>query len=225
MKSKTGGVKNRVRKKQSYREVFRKYLNGELKLLTYQKVGIILLIIVFSGFLGWMWECLLQEVSGGFQHLYVNGGNLLPWMNIYAYGAVAILVVSYKIRRHPWAVFVASMLVAGVVEYIGGWWAYTFYDGARYWDYSLSWWGVGNINGFICPASVITFGIGALAFMYLLLPFCVYLSVRMKKRAFLTFAIMLFTVVMVDDITNLTLKNLGLPTAMNLYENWGWWYS
>lgn len=209
----------------TYREVYEKYLNGDLKLLTYQKVGILLLVIVLSGFIGWVWEFLLQEVSGGFQHLYVNGGNLLPWTNIYAYGAVAILIVAYKIRRYPWAVFVVSALVTGVVEYIGGWWAYTFYDGARYWDYNLSWWGVGNINGFICPASVITFGLGALAFMYLLLPFCIYLSIRMTRRMFLTLAWVLFIVVMADDVTNLTLKNLGLPTAMNLYESWGWWYS
>ena len=31
-----------------------------------------------------------------------------------------------------------------------------------------------------------------------------------------------YTVVMVDDITNLILNNLGLPTAQNFYEALGW---
>jgi len=46
----------------------------------------------------------------------------------------------------------------------------------------------------------------------------------MSKRAFLTLTITLFTLVMVDDIANLTLKNLGLPTAHNFYQALGWVY-
>ena len=97
-------------------------------------------------------------------------------------------------------------------------------DGTRYWNYLDDWWGIGSINGFVCPASACAFGIGALALVYWLVPLCVRLSKRMSKKVFLTLAITLFTLVMVDDITNLTLKNLGLPTAMNLYESWGWKY-
>ena len=181
------------------------------------------LVVVLAGFLGWVWEFLLQEISGGFKHLYIKGGNLLPWINIYAYGAVAVIITTYKLRKYPWAVFVVSGLVTGTIELIGGWLAYTLYD-ARYWDYTDKWWGVGNINGFVCPVSVITFGIGALIFMYILLPFCIHLAQKMTKKAFLTLTITLFTAVMVDDITNLTLKNLGLPTAMNFYEWLGFKY-
>ena len=211
-------------RKISFKKVYRRYLDGKIKLKTYQKIGILFLVWVLAGFVGWVWEFLLQEIEGGFQHFYIKGGNLLPWINIYAYGAVAILAVSYKIRKYPWAVFVVSGLVCGVIELIGGWVAYTFYNGARYWDYSDKWWGFGNINGFVCPVSAAIFGIGALLFMYLLLPFCVKMALNMSRRAFLTLSISLFVAVMADDITNLTLKNLGLPTAMNLYERWGWVY-
>ena len=74
----------------------------------------------------------------------------------------------------------------------------------------------------MCPASVLAFGFGALVLVYLLMPFCVKLARRMTKRGFLTLSVSLFTLVMVDDITNLVLKNMDLPTAMNLYESWGW---
>lgn len=209
-----------AKKKNNYS--FQKYLNGEIKLETYQKIGVVFLVVVISGFVGWVWEFLLQEISGGFKHLYIKGGNLLPWINIYAYGALVAIPVTYKIRKYPWAVFVVAGLAMGMVELIGGWLAYILYDGARYWDYSDKWWGVGNINGFVCPVSAMIFGVGALLLVYVLLPFCVRVAERMSKRAFLTLTITLFAAVMVDDITNLTLKNLGLPTAQNFYECLGW---
>ncbi len=210
--------------KKNEKKFFQKYLDGELKLQKYQWVGIALLVVVVSGFLGWVWEFLLQEISGGFEHLYIKGGNLLPWLNIYAYGAIVVLLVAYRIRKYPWLVFLVSGIATGIVELIGGWWAYTFYDGARYWDYSDKWWGVGNINGFVCPVSAIIFGIGAMIFMYAILPLCIKIALEMTKRAFLTLSITLFVLVITDDITNLTLKNLGLPTAQNFYEWLGWVY-
>lgn len=192
------------------------------KLKMYQKIGILMLVVVITGFIGWVWEFLLAEFEGHFEHLYIKGGNLLPWMNIYAYGAIVIIAVSYKLKKYPWAVFIASSIACGALELFAGWIVYTVGNGTRYWDYSHAWFGWGNINGFVCPASAAVFGLGALALMYWLLPCLVCMAQTMSKRAFLTLSITLFTVVMVDDITNLTLKNLGLPTAQNLYEALGW---
>lgn len=195
---------------------------GWKDLRTYQKVGVILLVVVISGFVGWVWEFLIQEIPAGFRELYIKGGNLLPWLNIYAYGALIILLISYRLRKHPLVVFVVSALACGALEYFAGWIVYTVGHGTRYWNYSDSWWAIGNIDGFVCPASVLAFGLGALVLVYLLMPFCVKLARRMTKRGFLTLSVSLFTLVMVDDITNLVLKNMDLPTAMNLYESWGW---
>lgn len=211
-----------VRKALTYKKHYREYLEKGAKLKLYQKIGIIMLIWVIAGFVGWVWEFILAEIEGGFSHLYIKGGNLLPWMNIYAYGAVIIIAVSYKLRRYPWAVFLISAVACGVLELFAGWIVYTVGNGTRYWDYSDSWWGWGNINGFVCPASMVAFGLGALALMYWLLPHVIFWARKMSRRAFLALSITLFTVVMVDDITNLTLKNLGLPTAHDLYLKMGW---
>ena len=206
-------------KKRSFRDVFREYLNKGVELELYQKIGVAFLIVVIAGLAGWLFEFLLAWVTNG--QIYMKGGNLLPWMNIYAIGALLVIPVTYKLRRYPWAVFVVSALVTGVVELIGGWLAYVLFDGAKYWDYSQEWWGIGNIDGFVCPASVTVFGLGCLALMYLVLPFCIYLARRMSRRAFLTLAISLFAIVMIDEAVNLTLKNLDLPTAMDFYEGLG----
>ena len=212
------------RKKKARKKFFQDYLDGNVKLLTYQKVGIVLLIVVLTGFIGWVWEFALAEIEGHFAHLYIKGGNLLPWMNIYAYGALIIMAVSWKLRKYPWAVFLVSTVACGILELFAGWIVYTVGNGTRYWDYSDSWFGWGNINGFVCPASAAAFGIGALLLMYWLLPKVVLMAKTMTRRAVLSLAITLFVIVMVDDITNWTLKNMGLPTAHDLYLKMGWVY-
>ena len=201
---------------------YQNYLDNKLNLKVYQKIGVVLLIVVLAGFIGWAWEFLIAEIEGGFQHLYVKGGNLLPWMNIYAYGALVIMAVSYKIKRYPWAVFLLSAVLCGLLEWFAGWVVYTVGNGTRYWDYSNVWFGVGHINGFVCPASSVAFGLAALALIYTMLPACIELAMKMSKRAFLTLVITLFVVVMVDDVVNLALKNMNLPTAQDFYHNLGW---
>lgn len=211
-------------RKQTYGRVYDRYLQGKLKLTGWQKVGILMLIVVIAGFAGWVWEFMLQEVDGGFRHFYIKGGNLLPWINIYAYGAVLVILLTYRLRKYPWAVFVVAAVACGLLEWFAGWAVYTVGNGTRYWNYMIDWWGAGSIDGFVCPVSMCAFGLGALALMYWLLPSCIYLAQKMSKRDFLILAIVLFATVMVDDLTNLTLKNLGLPTAMDFYESIGFRY-
>lgn len=213
-----------AKRKKSYFTIYHEYLKKGVKLKTWQKVGVAMLVVVLAGFAGWLWEFCLQEIDGGFRHLYIKGGNLLPWINIYAYGALLIILLTYRLRRYPWAVFVVSAVATGLLEWFAGWVVYTVGNGTRYWNYMNDWWGVGSINGFVCPASVIAFGLGALALMYWLLPWCIYLAQKMSRKVFLGVVITLFVLVIVDDVTNLTLKNLGMPTAMNVYESLGWEY-
>lgn len=187
-----------------------------------QKLTIFMLIIVLTGFLGWAWEFLFAEIKGGFQNLYVSGGNLLPWINIYAYGAILILVTCTRLRKNPLLVFAVGAIAAGLLELLAGWLIFTFGNGTRYWDYTESWIGTGNINGFVCPASIIAFGLGALALVYYLLPHCIKLVKRAPKKALLTIVIILFSIITIDEIANLTLKNLGRPGAPDFYKSHGW---
>ena len=211
-------------KRVTYKNNYRDYLEGRLKLATYQKVGIIFLIVVVAGLVGWMYEFLFAFVNEGTGQWYMKGGNLLPWMNIYAIGALCVIPLTYKVRKYPWAVFVISFFVTGLVELVAGWLVYTLGDGTRYWDYNGEPWNFGNIGGFVCFLSATFFAIGCLALVYSVVPFCVFLARRMSRRDFLILAVTLFTLVMLDEVTNLTLKNLGLPTAMDFYESLGWEY-
>ena len=206
-------------KKKTYKEVFAEYLNKKIKLECWQWVGILMLVWVVSGFIGWVYEMLVGIIDKG--EFYMVGGDLLPWINIYAFGAMALIPATYKFRKYPWAVFLLAVVVTGAVELLGGWLVYTIGNGTRYWNYDHGLWAIGSINGFVCLLSVTIFGIFALVLMYLILPMCMYLARRMTKRVFLILAITLFSLVMVDELTNLILKNMNEPTAMDFYRSVG----
>lgn len=206
------------RKPESFKKFYKKYLDG-IKLERWQKVGVMMLVVVIAGFVGWVYEFLVALVDTG--EVYMQGGNLLPWINIYAIGAFLLVPATYKFRRKPWAVFLMAVLITGLVELVGGWLVYTVGNGTRYWNYDHGLWLIGSINGFVCLLSVIFFGLGALALMYAILPMCEYWSLKWRKRVFLTVAVSLFVVVMLDEVVNLGLKNAGLPTAMDFYRELG----
>lgn len=191
----------------------------EKPLKTYQKIGIGFLVFVIAGVVGWIWEFVLAIIEEG--HIYMKGGNLLPWINIYAFGALLIIPATYKLKKYPWAVFLISFLVTGLLEGIAGWLVYIIGDGTRYWNYNEGIWAIGSINGFVCLASATAFGLSALLLMYIVFPFCIHLATHMSKRSFIILATTLFAIIMLDEIANLTLKNLNQPTAMDLYKSLG----
>ena len=207
------------------KSVFRDYMAGKTKLETYQKLGIMFLVVVFAGFFGWVYEMFFYYFDGGTGEFYMQGGDFLPWINIYAIGAVLIILLCMKFRKNPWLVFFSSVLVSGVVEFVAGWLVYTIGNGTRYWDYNTEILNFGNIGGFVCLRSVFFFGVSALFLIYMVVPFFVYLAKRMSKRAFLTLAISLFVVVMVDEVYNLLAsKVFDWPDAMDFWRAMGWKY-
>ena len=199
----------------------------ENKLLPYQQVGIILLTWVFAGFFGWVYEFIFYYFDGGTGEFYMQGGNFLPWINIYAIGAILILVLVQvlKLWKRPWLVFLVSVVATGLLEFVTGWLVYTIGNGTRYWDYNTEIWNFGNIGGFVCLRSVLMFGVSALILVYLVVPFFVKLARVMSRQAFLILAISLFSIVMVDEIYNLLAsKFFGWPDAMKFYKSAGWKY-
>lgn len=201
------------------------FAQKNIKLARWQWTGIIMLLIVFAGFFGWLYEFIFYYFNNGTGEFYMQGGNFLPWINIYAIGAVLIVLACWKIRQYPWLVFLLSMLIAGLVELIGGWLVYTIGNGTRYWDYNTEILNFGNIGGFVCLRSVLVFGFSALFLIYLVLPVAIWLSQKLSKKVFLTLAISLFAIVMLDEIYNLLAsKFFHWPSAMDFYRHLGWKY-
>ena len=203
------------------KDVFKNYMNKDFKLDKWQIIGVLCLVFVISGVFGWIYEFFFYFFNGGMEKFYWRGGNFLPWINIYATGAVMIFILSFKFRKNPFLVFLIAFISTGILEYFSGLVIYEFF-GLRFWDYNTEILNFLNIGGYVCLRSVSFFGLSALLLMYLIVPFCIYLSTKINRRLFLIISISIFSIFLFDEMYNLVFARvLGLPRAHDVYESIG----
>lgn len=203
------------------KKFFDNYMNDKIKLDKWQIIGILCLVFVISGVFGWIYEFIFYFFNGGMEKFYWRGGNFLPFINIYATGAIMICILSYKFRKNPFLVFIIAFVSTGILEYFSGLVIYEFF-GLRFWDYNTEILNFGNINGYVCLRSVSFFGLSALLLMYLIVPFCIWLSKSIDKKKFLIISISIFSIFLFDEMYNLVFSRLfGLPRAHDVYESIG----
>ena len=203
---------------------YKDYLNKDHNFDKKTMLGIFCLIIVISGMFGWLYEVVFYYFNSGMTEIYWRGGNFLPWINIYAMGAILIYVLTYKKRKNPLFVFIVSMISTGILEYIGG----AFMEHIMHikcWDYTNEILSFGNINGYVCLRSVLVFGLSALLLMYLIVPLCFYLAKKIPKKAFLILSYTICAIFLFDELYNLIFANLlNLPRASEVYKELGFKY-
>lgn len=130
----------------------------------YSVWSLILLFFTFA-FIGWVWEVSLHLISDG---VFVNRGVLHgPWLPIYGYGGVLILVLLTRMRRYPALEFVSAVVLCGCIEYFTAYYLELTNDGMKWWDYSGYFL---NLHGRICAEGLLVFGIGGMAIVYILAP-------------------------------------------------------
>lgn len=200
---------------------YKDYLNKDHNFDGKTILGIFCLIIVISGMFGWLYEVVFYYFNSGMTEVYWRGGNFLPWINIYAMGAILIYILTYKKRKNPLFVFLVSIISTGILEYIGG----AFMEHImqiKCWDYSKEILSFGSINGYVCLRSVLVFGISALLLMYIIVPFCFYLAKKIPKKSFLILSYTICGIFLFDELYNLIFANLlNLPRASEVYKELG----
>lgn len=203
------------------KEFLKKYINDKIKLETWQFIGVVFLVFAISGLFGWIYEYIFYYFNGGMEKFYWRGGNFLPWINIYAIGSIIIMFCTHKIKKHPFLIFIISVIATGILEYFSGLVIYEFF-GLRFWDYNTEILNFGNIGGYICLRSVTFFGLSALLLMYVILPFTIYLSKKLNKKTFLILSITLFSICLFDELYNLIIARIiGTPRAADVYRKIG----
>lgn len=204
------------------KEKYQNYLNENHHFDKLTMVGIFALIIVIAGMFGWLYEYIFYFFNGGMKEFYWRGGNFLPWINIYATGAIMIYFLTYKRRKKPLQVFLLSFFSCGILEYFSGLGMYVLRDGMRCWDYNSEIWNWGNLDGFVCLRSVSFFGLSALILIYLIVPFCFYLAKKLPKKVFLSISFTLCSIILIDEFYNLLFARiLHLPRASTIYKKLG----
>ena len=124
---------------------------------TRQLINLLILIMVFSGVFGFIYELLFYKIDTG--RFIKRGSSYGPWIPIYVFGGAAYTLLVYPFKEHPLLVFVMCVVVSGVMEYVTGWVLYNVFH-TRLWDYNTEIWNFGNINGYVCLRSVMFFGAG-----------------------------------------------------------------
>ena len=170
-----------------------------------------MLFFTFS-FIGWLFEVLLQFVKTG---IFVNRGALYgPWLPIYGWGGILILILLKKFRDKPSTLFIMTFILCGVVEYFTS--CYLEYvKHLKYWDYSGYFL---NVNGRICLEGLMLFGFGGCAFTYILAPLFDKVYNKLNKKLVTIMCIILISLYVIDTCYSSNVPNTGEGISINISE-------
>ena len=124
----------------------------------------ILACFLIYSFLGWCVEVIYHVVRCGkvINRGYLNG----PVCPIYGFGMLAVLICLQPLGENRFFYFLGGMLLATLIELIGGWGLYHFFH-QRWWDYSDE---PFNLGGYICLRFSIAWGLGIVLIMDMVHP-------------------------------------------------------
>lgn len=127
---------------------------------------------------GWIWEGFLYLFK---DDTYVNRGFLTgPWLPIYGIGGVLMELLFHKWRDRPVMIFVSSLVICTLLEYLTGWYLELTW-GVKWWDYSEM---PLNLHGRICFLGSVMFGIGGMLLVWVISPlfYSLYRQVPVRLR-------------------------------------------
>ena len=165
---------------------------GNFSFLRSYTVWTLFLFFIIFSVIGWFWEVALHYMSYG---VFVNRGTLLgPWIPIYGFGGVFVLILCSRFRKNPVAEFFAAMIVSGVLEYLGAWMLETKFH-ERWWSYDGYFL---NIQGRVCAEGLLAFGILCTLVVYLVAPILDFLIMKIKQRVLIIICIVLAVIFGID---------------------------
>ncbi len=160
-------------------------------------------VFVIAGIVGFVYEELFYRID--LKKWIKRGATFGPWILIYSAGGILLAFIVYHFRAHWIVVFLISALLTGLIEYISGYLILKL-TGKRYWDYNTEIWSWGNIGGFVAARSVILFGIGGVALVYLIFPIVARVYGTPHGEAWKHVMLVLFFIYLFDLILHRAMK-------------------
>lgn len=152
------------------------------------------LIYMFYSIIGWCIEICESFIR---EKRFVNRGFLIgPYCPIYGVSILAILFFLKDYKDRPFGMFIISMVICGLIEYLGSFILEKIFK-TRWWDYSHKKF---NINGRICLDNLIFFGLGCLLVMYIIEPFILKLILKIPSPILITISLILLIIYITDTI-------------------------
>lgn len=122
------------------------------------------LFIIYS-FIGWTMEVVWNLFTD--KKLVNRGFFIGPYCPIYGVGCLLLIILLGRFKSDPVLLFFMSIIVCSILEYSTSYIMEKLFK-ARWWDYSEYKF---NLNGRICAATMIPFGILGVLVVYYLNPF------------------------------------------------------
>lgn len=166
-------------------------------------VAILVLIMVLSGFFGFIYETIFYKIDLGY--FVKRGSTFGPWIPIYAFGGLLITLITYRCKKYPIIVFIINCIVTGLLEYVTGYVLFEFM-GIRLWDYNTEIWNFGNINGYICLRSVLFFGLSSLFLIYAMIPILLKIKEKISEKKLIIISLVLGLMFLIDIIAYAIIK-------------------
>lgn len=174
----------------------------------YDFITYILFFFTFACF-GWFWEVFLEFIKLG---RFINRGTMYgPWLPVYGWGGVLILLLLKKYRDKPWLLFILAFTLCGIVEY-GTSMYLEYIKHLKYWDYSGYFL---NINGRICLEGLILFGLGGFGFTYIFAPLLDTVYKKIPKYIKIAMCTILVSCYLVDLSYTHNHPNTGMGITRN----------
>ena len=169
---------------------------------TYSGLNLVLFFFTFS-IIGWTWEVFYHYLGTG---EIVNRGTLFgPWLPIYGTGGLAVILFMRKWLERPIFTFFVVMTSCSVLEYATSFVLELMY-GIKWWDYSGYFW---NVNGRICLAGSVLFGLGGCLFIYFIAPHLDELYCKVSKKWRIAICVVLILLFIVDAGYSFANPNMG----------------
>lgn len=152
-----------------------------------------ILIFLIGSLIGWIYEEIFYYVT---ENTISNRGFFYgPYLPVYGWGSVILMLTLKKLKKYPILVFILSMLITGIVEYATGYIMYALYE-RIWWDYTGLFL---NISGYVCFRSVFTFAIGTIVLIYLIEPYLSKLIAKYSRHAEII-SYLFLTIFIIDNI-------------------------
>ena len=188
----------------------KKWLKTDYK-MDYSLQNLVLFFFTFS-ILGYLWEVLYTLFNEG---LLVNRGTMVgPWVPIYGWGSILIIVLLINLRDKPVYMFLGSFVVSGLLEYSTAWYLETF-NGMKWWDYSGYFL---NIDGRICLEGLLVFALAGCTATYFIIPYLDSLYKKIKPRIKTIIIIILVALYCVDFVYSTIYPNNGAGITIQMEE-------
>lgn len=162
-----------------------------------KKLTTIFLIFVLCGIFGFIYEMIFYRIDLGY--FVKRGSTFGPWIPIYGVGAVLIYLIAGKFKKKPILVFLISLVVSGLLELISGFILLKVFH-LRLWNYYEEILNFGNIGGFVCLRSILTFGLFGLLLIYVIVPIIEKVISNDKKNILFIISLILTTIFILDNI-------------------------